>query len=1042
MPKVGDVHVEARIDGDRMPADLRKYMQQVGQVMDKEAREHGESYAENLSTSLGRTLAREGRRVMSDFSERIAREGRDGGLLTGRTYGDAMREALRDRIDDAVRDLERLHSPDGFASLVRDAGDVDAAMRRMNDSLRLASDYNRLTDRDAALLGLELRVQRAAFDEASEAARRNSEEMARNAEQSRQAREWVERLRSTHRDWVNTELAQVGLMLRNTNGAFDEHARRLGGVDRAYADLDSRIRVLGTEMDGGWIVRASNALGALGRSIFSVGGEASSAGDKVNKNFMSAWRDLPHNGRQWILIIASIAAAMQHIATLGSAAGAGILVLGGAITAGLAGVGAIVASFQGLTKEMGELPAHVRPAAASFQGIGTAFGDLAREIQSTALQGASTAFDRIAASVRNLAPAFQPMAGVVNRLIGDFADWTYKASETEGALSELVRNSAPSFDMLARVVGTFGDALVDAFGSSRMQSSVQKLIGWLQDLGDQFHDFVNSADFDQWLDEADRVFGAVGDLIASVGRTLDDLVTPKAMSNLTDLLESVSRLTPALGNLLGVIGNLDIFGILAAALESVLTVLDPLYRALEPVASIIRDGLMVALDGLMVILTPVRLGLELFGSILQAVGEHFAPLNDMASTAMSTLVQMADQLISALKPAFDVIADALLALFPNFESLADLVEFGATVVLEQFASFIETHVVPAVEAFASFIKTHVVPAVEAFSSFIETHVIPTLDFFGGAMNTVIGWLGGVGKALGFTGEDAKRTNNAMKTMHEETKRSADDWAAKQQEAFRKVNQATEDYMNKTLNARDANRNFEAALDDAREALEKNGNTLDITTEAGRENEQALDDIAAAAYRVYKETLNRTGSEVQATKALSRGREELIQMAKQFGLTDAQAAEYADQLGLIPDDVRTTAVLSGGDDVERRLQQLTASRRMSIYVDQHNGRNYSSVGWGRGMASGGRVYGPTRALIGEAGPEAVVPLSRPLSQVDPSVRWLSAIAQGKYAPQAMASGGVASGSQVNVAPGAIQILGSLDPRRTAIETVDELVERIA
>ena len=72
----------------------------------------------------------------------------------------------------------------------------------------------------------------------------------------------------------------------------------------------------------------------------------------------------------------------------------------------------------------------------------------------------------------------------------------------------------------------------------------------------------------------------------------------------------------------------------------------------------------------------------------------------------------------------------------------------------------------------------------------------------------------------------------------------------------------------------------------------------------------------------------------------------------------------------------------------------------------------------------------------------MPLSRPLSQVDPSVRWLSAIAQGKHAPQAMASGGVASGSQVNVAPGAIQILGSLDPRRTAIETVDELVERIA
>lgn len=82
------------------------------------------------------------------------------------------------------------------------------------------------------------------------------------------------------------------------------------------------------------------------------------------------------------------------------------------------------------------------------------------------------------------------------------------------------------------------------------------------------------------------------------------------------------------------------------------------------------------------------------------------------------------------------------------------------------------------------------------------------------------------------------------------------------------------------------------------------------------------------------------------------------------------------------------------------------------------RNALSIG-GRAMASGGTVYGPTRALIGEAGPEAVVPLNRPLSLVDPSVRWLSAIAQGKTT--AFASGGVAGvGKSVTVEPGAIVV----------------------
>ena len=76
-----------------------------------------------------------------------------------------------------------------------------------------------------------------------------------------------------------------------------------------------------------------------------------------------------------------------------------------------------------------------------------------------------------------------------------------------------------------------------------------------------------------------------------------------------------------------------------------------------------------------------------------------------------------------------------------------------------------------------------------------------------------------------------------------------------------------------------------------------------------------------------------------------------------------------------------------------------------------------------FASGGVVYGPTRALIGEAGREAVIPLDRPLNMVDPSVRALSAIAQGMKVP-AMAAGGVAGGGRqidVTVEQGAVQVV---------------------
>lgn len=88
-----------------------------------------------------------------------------------------------------------------------------------------------------------------------------------------------------------------------------------------------------------------------------------------------------------------------------------------------------------------------------------------------------------------------------------------------------------------------------------------------------------------------------------------------------------------------------------------------------------------------------------------------------------------------------------------------------------------------------------------------------------------------------------------------------------------------------------------------------------------------------------------------------------------------------------------------------------------------------------FASGGIVTGPTRALVGEAGPEAIVPLNRPLSQVDPSVRALSALLQGQ-SNQALFSGGGNT-----FATGAIQVVTPYaDPRLVAIETMDALAAR--
>jgi phage-related protein len=90
-----------------------------------------------------------------------------------------------------------------------------------------------------------------------------------------------------------------------------------------------------------------------------------------------------------------------------------------------------------------------------------------------------------------------------------------------------------------------------------------------------------------------------------------------------------------------------------------------------------------------------------------------------------------------------------------------------------------------------------------------------------------------------------------------------------------------------------------------------------------------------------------------------------------------------------------------------------------------------------FASGGFVNTPTRALIGENGPELVVPLTRPLGQVDRSVRNLSAILRGRR-------GTSTTNSQrtVIVEDGAIRIESTGDAGQAASAVLDRFVAKAA
>lgn len=159
-----------------------------------------------------------------------------------------------------------------------------------------------------------------------------------------------------------------------------------------------------------------------------------------------------------------------------------------------------------------------------------------------------------------------------------------------------------------------------------------------------------------------------------------------------------------------------------------------------------------------------------------------------------------------------------------------------------------------------------------------------------------------------------------------------------------------------LSARDAARALEESYDTLEQSIKDNGTSLDITSEKGRANEEAIDGIAQAAKEAAAATLEQTGSQAKANEVMGAGRTRLIEMLKQFGITGQAAEDYADELGLIPGNVYTAAKITGAEAAKAILDNL-AKNRTAIITAQIKQTGAAPGAVKSAYATGGTVYGP-------------------------------------------------------------------------------------
>ena len=181
-----------------------------------------------------------------------------------------------------------------------------------------------------------------------------------------------------------------------------------------------------------------------------------------------------------------------------------------------------------------------------------------------------------------------------------------------------------------------------------------------------------------------------------------------------------------------------------------------------------------------------------------------------------------------------------------------------------------------------------------------------------------------------------------------------------------------------LKLRGDKRSFEAAIDDATKALKDNGKTLDVHTEKGRANQEALDGIAQSGRDWVQSLKDQKKPQSEINEAMKDSRTAFIRAATAMGMGGTEAARLATKLGLVKDDAsKAKEKLSDLAAKAKALDGTHITFSVSAAMNKSGGEIvYSTSGHGSLKFTAREFGGPIRAgeayVVGEKRPELFLP----------------------------------------------------------------------
>lgn len=119
-------------------------------------------------------------------------------------------------------------------------------------------------------------------------------------------------------------------------------------------------------------------------------------------------------------------------------------------------------------------------------------------------------------------------------------------------------------------------------------------------------------------------------------------------------------------------------------------------------------------------------------------------------------------------------------------------------------------------------------------------------------------------------------------------------------------------------------------------LEENGKTLDINTQAGRDNQRALIDQSDAALSMAQSQLTAGTSADTVAASLAGQREALLLQLDAMTGSRAESEKLAASMGLIPTEVITEVKTNGAAESKTAIEQIPATAETTVTVSDNGG----------------------------------------------------------------------------------------------------------